>query len=475
MTAPPPAAPPSLASSRGRPRAPFRPRTRPDPEGSIAVPVLAACLAAAGVPLYIHLPAYAAALGIGMGTLGGLLLALRLFDLLQDPLLGRIADRWPERRGTLAAAALAGMGLGMVALFTLRPGPVGLALALALVFTGFSLGSILFYGQAAERLRGAGAGAHLSLAGRRETGALAGILLAALLPGLLARGAPAPAGYGGFGLLVAGGAALALWLARGFWTLPGPAPRRPDPPRWRAILAGGGGALLGLALLNALPVAVTSTLFLFYVGDRLGLPGLAGPFLVLFFAAAGLSARAWARLAARAGAKPVLLGAMALALASFAWSAALPPGAALRFALICAASGLALGAEMVILPALFSRHLARRGLPAGAAFGAWNLVAKSALALAAAIALPMLERAGYRPGGPNDAAALAALGLAYGALPCALKLPAMVMVARLPADPGTGSASGGDPGTGGVPRAAAATGPQPQPQTQPKNRTEPRP
>ena len=53
------------------------------------VSLYALMLAAAGIPLYIHLPRFAAVeLGIGLAALGSLLLALRLIDLVQDPLIG---------------------------------------------------------------------------------------------------------------------------------------------------------------------------------------------------------------------------------------------------------------------------------------------------------------------------------------------------------------------------------------------------
>jgi len=64
-------------------------------------------------------------------------------------------------------------------------------------------------------------------------------------------------------------------------------------------------------------------------------------------------------------------------------------------------------------------------------FGAWAFASKLALALAAGTVLPALQWAGFTPGGPNDAAALTALNVAYAILPLILKLPAIWMVARL--------------------------------------------
>lgn len=390
---------------------------------------VAALLACAGVPLYIHLPRFATELGYSLGTVAGLLLALRALDFLQDPILGLLVDRFPRQRRGLAMLALIGLGAGFVAVFTLQPGLPGLAAGLVLVFTAYSLGTILFYGQGAALAGPGGGQAHYRLAGLREAGTLAGIIAAAVLPELLARGLGPLAGYAGFGLLLAGAALAVAVVSRRFWA-PVVTTRQRLP--LRPFLNAGGGRLLLIGLLNALPVAITSTLFLFFVEDRLQLPGWAGLYLVLFFAAAGASAPLWSRLAGRYGARRVLLPAMGLAIVGFIWAALLPAGAGWSFAAICLASGAALGADMVILPALFAATLTGAGLPAGTAFGAWSFAAKLSLALAAATVLPMLQWAGHAPGATNSAAALGALNLAYAVLPCLLKLPALALVARLP-------------------------------------------
>ena len=194
--------------------------------------------------------------------------------------------------------------------------------------------------------------------------------------------------------------------------------------------------LLTLALVNALPVALTSTLFLFFVEDRLRLTGKAGLLLTLFFLTAGLSVPFWLRLRGRIGAKATLLIAMPLAIACFAGSAFLTEGDLLAFALICAASGAALGADTVLLPAMFSVALTRAGLQASLAFGIWAFAGKLGLALAAFAVMPILQWNGFVPGQPNSAQALSTLTLAYAVVPCVLKLGAMAMVLRLKVEDG---------------------------------------
>jgi Na+/melibiose symporter-like transporter len=56
---------------------------------------------------------------------------------------------------------------------------------------------------------------------------------------------------------------------------------------------------------------------------------------------------------------------------------------------------------------------------------------KMNLALAAGIALPLLDYLGYTPGRPTEQG-LVALGITYALLPCALKLTAAALLWRAP-------------------------------------------
>ncbi|MCX8955441.1 MFS transporter, partial [Ruegeria sp. NA] len=174
--------------------------------------------------------------------------------------------------------------------------------------------------------------------------------------------------------------------------------------------------------------------FLFFVEDRLQLPGKAGPLLILFFLSAGVSVPLWAKLSNQIGPKQTLMIAMPLSIAGFIGAATLSAGNLTGFAVICLASGAALGADMVVLPAMFSVTLTRAGLNASTAFGIWSFAGKLGLALAAFFTLPLLERSGFTPGQTNSAQALDTLNLAYAVLPCILKLGAFGMVLTLPTE-----------------------------------------
>ena len=93
------------------------------------------------------------------------------------------------------------------------------------------------------------------------------------------------------------------------------------------------------------------------------------------------------------------------------------------FVLVCLASGAALGADLVLPPALLAGVIAQagdRGRHDGIYFGWWQVLTKLNLALAAGTVLPLLGALGYTPG-QADPQGLRMLGLAYAVLPCALK------------------------------------------------------
>ncbi|MBC2836185.1 MFS transporter [Paragemmobacter straminiformis] len=393
--------------------------------------LFAALIAMAGLPIYIHAPKfYVDAYGVSLASLGGVLALLRLFDVVQDPVLGWLAEAGRARRGLWVALAAGVMALAMVGLFAVRP-PVApmlwFAVTLALLFTAFSFLTIVFYAEGVGRALRLGPRGHVRLAGWREAGSLVGVCIAAVAP--VALGAVMARPFAGFAVGFALLALVAVLAMRREWSDGGAAPENPF-ALFRPVLGDAlARRLLLLALVNAAPVAVTSTLFLFFVESRLGAGGAAGGFLLLFFLAAALSTPVWTRAAQVYGEKRVLLAGMGLAIAAFLWAAMLGTGDLLAFGVICVASGAALGADMVLLPAIFARRLGELGAGESAAFSLWAFVSKLSLALAAAVLLPALQAAGFVSGAANDEGALRALSVAYALVPCALKCLAIAVLA----------------------------------------------
>ncbi len=387
----------------------------------------AAVLAAAGLPIYIHAPKfYVDNYGISLTDIAAALVLLRLIDVVQDPLLGKLASRLGRWRPAAAAIGACGLAVGMIGLFVIPAllSPIlWLGLCLALLFTSFSFLTILFYARGITQADQLGAGGHVRLAGWRETGALIGVSVACILPFVMESLRFAP--YGGFAvafcaLTLCGAVAMhRIWMGPVAFQSPNFSGLLKDREIRRLLL---------VAILNAAPVAITSTLFLFFVEYRLEQPENAGFYLLAFFVAAAVAAPGWARLAQRFGAMKILSVGMLLSIFGFAWASGLAAGDGLAFLFVCILSGAALGADMTLLPALYAKHVAHIGEDGAMAFGLWNFSAKLTLALAAATVLPLLEQGGFRVGVANDQAALWRLSLLYAVLPCVLKLFALVFL-----------------------------------------------
>lgn len=383
-------------------------------------------LAFAALPIYVHVPRfYAEIAGMELAVLGTILLGARLLDAGIDPWLGWLADRLPRR--AMLAVALLPFALGFVALLNPPAQGAGLWLlgSLALTYLGFSAATVAYQAWGAEI--GVDSALRTRLTAAREGFGLLGVVLAAALPALLA-------------------ADLAEGIARLAWILPPlllivaattfarvgagvplPAASRPLWPSLRRVFADQSfRRLLAVFVTNGIAAALPATLFLFFVADVLRAESASGGLLALYFVAGAASLPLWVRLSATYGRSYAWLAAMILAMLAFGGASLLGQGDVYLFALICIASGFALGADLA-LPAAIAADLGERQGQAGACFGVWNFVAKLNLALAAGLALPLLGQLGYVPGGTDG---LPALTFTYALLPLAFKAIAAALLWR---------------------------------------------
>lgn len=402
--------------------------------------VFAGMLAMAGLPIYIHAPKfYVDEFGVSLAALGSVLFVLRLIDVVQDPALGWLSRRLSGHRKAAVSLAVAIMGLAMLGLFAVTPpiAPIAwFAITLALLFSAFSFLTISFYAEGVSKAKRLDGDGHVRLAGWRETGALLGVSIAAVAPVALLAVTETPFMF--FALAFAALCILAALAMRREWRGANPGesiglkPILGDPMARRLLL---------IALLNATPVAVTSTLFLFFVESRLDAPGWEGPLLLLFFLAAAGAAPLWSRAAQHYGAKPTLVFAMVLAIASFIWAATLGAGDVAAFTVICLFSGAALGADLTLLPALFASRMSEIAPEAAEGFGLWSFVSKFSLAFAAVVLLPLLDAAGFQAGATTQPEeALTTLTLSYAVLPSGLKVAALLLLLATPIEAHGGTA-----------------------------------
>lgn len=397
------------------------------------------------LPLYVHLPQlYAGTLGLGFALVGGLLFAARLWDVVTDPLIGLLSDRSRSRFGRRRPWLLAGLLPAMLAAWMLfMPGDDAGGAYL------FGWTMLLYLGATMIQVPYQAWGAELSgdynertrISGWREAAVVLGTVIAAALPA--AFGAETRDGVAALGLLVIVLLPLAVLLA--VWRVhePSMAPaarpllsRDTLPALWRN---GPFRRLLLAWLLNGVANGLPATLVLLYVTHVLDAPALGGAVLLVYFGAGIAAVPLWLKLAARFGKHRVWIAAMLWNCAVFVSVPLLGAGDIGWFLAISLLTGLCLGADLALPPAMqadvidldAARHRQDR---AGLFFALWGMATKLALAAAVGIAFPLLDLAGFRAGGGNDPAALFVLAALYSLLPVAFKLGAIALMRGYPID-----------------------------------------
>jgi len=403
-------------------------------------------LAMAALPVYVHVPKlYGDTLGIPLAVVGMVLLLARLFDALQDPLLGYFSDRCaglPAGRRLPIIIGVPFLAVGFVALFhPPQANAAGLAIwlgaSLLIVYVGFSMASISYLALGAElstdyhqRTR---------VTATRGAFGLFGVLVAAAAPLVLAGNSEAD-GLALFALMF-----LPMLGIAAFITLrhaPRPVTKVSEPgPALSAMLNPlrnpGFRWLLAVFVVSGIAGAVPGTLILFFVQDVLRRPDFAGLFLALYFLSGAAGMPLWIAASRRLGKKRAWVCAMFVAIGAFIWAYFLGPGDVIGFAAVCALSGIAYGAELAIPASMLADVVdgeagQERQRPDGVYFGLWQMTEKMNLAVAAGIALPLLGFLGYQPGTDQPKGGL--LSVSYALLPCAIKLAAALLLWAAPLD-----------------------------------------
>ncbi|MET4698761.1 GPH family glycoside/pentoside/hexuronide:cation symporter [Constrictibacter sp. MBR-5] len=409
-------------------------------------------LAALLLPLYIYLPkAYADELGLGFATVGLVLFAARIVDLVQDPLVGWLSDRLPANRRR-RLPMLVGTPPLLVAIFFLflPPADAGAGYLLGWTLAVYLCAALVllpWYAWGAEI--SADYDERSRIAGWREACLLLGTVTAASIAVVTGDGLGALEVLG-WALLVA----LPATVVFAAWRIP-EAGQTPSPV---ALLAVGWrrGAralfgnrpfvrLLAAYLLNGIANGLPATLFLLYVEHVLQAPGWSGPLLLVYVVCGVAAIPAWLALSSRIGKHRAWIASMLAACLLFAPVPWLGAGDTGWFLLVCIGTGICLGADLALpgsmqadvtdLDAVRSRR-ARAGL----LFAVWGMATKLALAGAVGIAFPLLALAGFEGAGSGagtgetPSGALFVLSALYALLPIGFKLAAAFVAWGYPID-----------------------------------------
>ena len=401
-------------------------------------------LAVVGIPVYVYIPKfYTDVVGIHIGMLGFILMAVRIFDAVTDPLLGYLSDRtrtpFGRRRPYVALGALV-LAVSLVLLFNPPAGSptfetwwFGICIfSLFLFWTAVavpyeSLGPELTFDYH-ERT---------GLFGLRDGAMLAGTLVAASSPLIVSQTL-------GLAQDAEGERTKFFWIAAIYgpllilccwWCVLAIRERASGEIVARQSLLQGlravGQNKPFLLLLISYTIAafgsnLPATLILYYVEYVLG-SKQADLFLVLYFVTGIVFLPAWVLLARRIGKKWAWIASMAINTGAFVGVFFLGPGDAPIYGVLVFFSGIGLGATIALPSAMQADVIDYDELLTGERregqyIGLWSISKKLAAALGVGLSLSILSYAGYVPNMAQPDTVTMTLRVLYALIPSLFNL-----------------------------------------------------
>ncbi len=395
-------------------------------------------LAMLGLPLFIYLPSfYNQELGLSLSIVGFVLLIARSLDVITDPLIGFLNDRYPQfkpltwRRKSFILLGVPLLLLGLN--FLLKPNSEVTAYYLFcwsfITYLGWTLINIPWLAMGAEMSKDYHAKS--DLASSREIFSAIGTVVVISIPVILSLSSNLKATMEVLANILTFLIPLALLPLFLKITLNSKLPVnakasiRPvsmfklfTKENIQIIKNPAIKKLLPAYFLNSIANALPATLFILYVSYVLQAPEKVGILLISYFLSAILGIPFWLYLAKKTDKHTSWRYALYGSIASFMWVPLIGPGDFMAFLAVCIASGLFLGADVVMpssIQADISQKLATEELlvqehlvktneiktqtdtnSTALLFGIWGMLTKLSLALAIGIAFPLLDLAGLQ-------------------------------------------------------------------------------
>lgn len=407
----------------------------------LAYGVLALPLAWIALPLYVYMPKYYADhFGMSLEVIGMVLMMARLIDTLQDPYIGWWLDRrsvQPEQLRDVIMIMSPFMSAGFVLLIHPMPESVlgrtmWLGGLMVLTYTTYSLISIAYQSLATaitldytEQSR---------ITGAREAFALGGVLVGAALPSILTPYLGEKNAMSLISMLLIPIMMILAYITCRFGpfmrTLPYTFGEDGFDTAVRKMFRNENfKRLITVYWINGVASALPAVLVLFFVEGVLKANHHAGFFLATYFLSGAIGMPWWVWLSRRIGKKRAWMTAMIGSVFAFLWASFLKQGDIEEFYWICALSGLCLGGDLAIPPAILADTLG--GNPrAGKHFGMLSFFGKLALALGSGLGLFLLGVSGYRSDSLGGAMTTTVLSSIYCLLPCLIRVFAIHLLGK---------------------------------------------
>lgn len=408
-------------------------------------------IAAFATPLGIYMPAfYATEMGLGLTTVGTVLMAARFWDLFTDPLMGVLSDKFPSRWGRRRHWMVLSIPILIVSAFLVMfPGwfvgervsvPYLLG-SLFLLYIGFTMLTISHLSWGAELTSDYHERSRIQ--GWREFAHLSSMVLVLLIPAVLEQTGNALSGalkMEAMGWYVIVLAPLAILISV---SLVGEKPRvETEPVGFRkameVLFTNKYMARILIAdLFIAIPGAVRSAVYIFYVTAIIGMPEWSAIIMLSYFAAGPIAVPLWLWINRHMSKhKAAAFGVLLHVIVSACY---LIPGQgdALLFACLFFASGIVYGGVPFLLRSITADIVdydkAESGQDrTGLYYSLITTTGKVGGALGIGLGFPLLDLIGFDPSGPNDPVQLNGLRYVYAFTPVVSELLVFFLLYRFP-------------------------------------------
>jgi glycoside/pentoside/hexuronide:cation symporter, GPH family len=367
---------------------------------------------------------YATTMGLSLSGIGIVIILVRVFDAVQDPMIGLFCDLYNDKRPLIIFIASLLMALGFFMLFHPQEslGLAGLAISLVLATTAYSIMIINLNALGSTWSKN---GIQKNrITSWREAFGLIGLIIAAVLPGIITFDEYS---YVLILFLVLGFAIFMTWNKehKKHDALENLKNRNnKEPIKLNELLLPSNKWFFGIYFISTLASAIPAVLMVFFTRDLLGAEQYTGAFLLIYFLSGACGMSVWLTIAKRSSKLFSWAVAMLLAATTFVWAFFLQPDDIWQYAVICILSGIALGGELSLPPAILSELIDAQDKTKNTSFlfSILAFLSKTALALGSGIAFLILGTTSFAPATQNDSEALLALSFTYALAPCIIKV-----------------------------------------------------
>ena len=401
-------------------------------------------LSTIGLPLSIYLaPFYAGELGVPLAALGLAMLLARLSDIVTDPFIGTLTDRWRPaigRRRVWLPIGISVLTLGVWLLFD-PPEKVGMGyfyVALTLTYLGFTMTRLPYHawgGELSDRYED-----RTLIASVRQGFSLAGLIFATLIPALVLTRPGATAADVLRALSIGMLVVLPICGAIAFFGVPErrdvPAHRRLDLRKTiRQLWRNGPFRRICIVLLfGFIAETFRQTITLFFARDVVGVSNI-GAVYVYYFATGFAAIPFWLWIANRIGKHRALALAFGIVVVTNLGMFFLGKGDEVAFIALFIAKGFCFGALELVPAAMVSDSadvdtVMSRERRQGTLFAVTGMIVNFGQAVGQFLSLTLLSVAGYNAAGNNPVEALDWLRWFYCVIPAVVIAIPIVLLWR---------------------------------------------